>query len=289
MESNDHSAVSPQIKKETKKNLDVSIEDEDEYEDIIDINDPSFNLPTTTTTTVITNETKPIIIKREPNKDTTTTTNNTAINTNNINTEVIEYDQAAFDKLSNLLNHFMNRDKVSELKSFLIEKSTRPLAYFHKNEFIKEGFMSIYNFMFQNTELSREFSSFFAFKDVLCYIKNTDIYKQAFEIYDDELDLKIHMLTKVLYDIIDKQKKEKKKIKNRKVYLKRKEKEREKLRKKEQEKEHNEDNNNNNQLHINNNNNISIREDNDDNNNNNDLLTIEEQIAVGLIQCDEQD
>jgi hypothetical protein len=140
--------------------------------------------------------------------------------------------------------------------------------------------------MFQNTELSREFSSFFAFKDVLCYIKNTDIYKQAFEIYDDELDLKIHMLTKVLYDIIDKQKKEKKKIKNRKVYLKRKEKEKEKLRKKEQEKEHNEDNtNNNNQLHINSNsnNNISIREDNDD------LLTIEEQIAVGLIQCDEQD
>ena len=284
MESSDHSAVSPQIKKETKKNLDVSIEDEDEYEDIIDINDPSFNLPTTTTT-VITNETKPIIIKREPNKDTTTT--NTVINTDNINTEIIEYDQAAFDKLNNLLNHFMNRDKVSELKSFLIEKSTRPLAYFHKNEFIKEVFMSIYNFMFQNTELSREFSSFFAFKDVLCYIKNTDIYKQAFEIYDDELELKIHMLTKVLYDIIDKQKKEKKKIKNRKVYLKRKEKEREKLRKKEQEKEHNEDNNNN-QLHINSNNNISIREDNDDNNKN-DLLTIEEQIAVGLIQCDEQD
>ena len=283
MESNDNSAVSPQIKKETKKNLDVSIEDEDEYEDIIDINDPSFNLPTTTITTVITNETKPIIIKREPNKDTTTT--NTVINTDNINTEIIEYDQAAFDKLNNLLNHFMNRDKVSELKSFLIEKSTRPLAYFHKNEFIKEVFMSIYNFMFQNTELSREFSSFFAFKDVLCYIKNTDIYKQAFEIYDDELELKIHMLTKVLYDIIDKQKKEKKKIKNRKVYLKRKEKEREKLRKKEQEKEHNEDNNNN-QLHINSNNNISIREDNDDNN---DLLTIEEQIAVGLIQCDEQD
>jgi hypothetical protein len=89
-----------------------------------------------------------------------------------------------------------------------------------------------------------------------------------------------------ILNIIDKQKKEKKKIKNRKVYLKRKEKEREKLRKKEQEKEHNEDNtNNNNQLHINSNsnNNISIREDNDD------LLTIEEQIAVGLIQCDEQD
>jgi hypothetical protein len=284
MESNDHSAVSPQIKKETKKNLDVSIEDEDEYEDIIDINDPSFNLPTPPTTTVITNETKPIIIKREPNKDPTTT--NPVINVANISTEVIEYDQAAFDKLNNLLTHFMNRDKVSELKSFLIEKSTRPLAYFHKNEFIKEVFMSIYNFMFQNTELSREFSSFFAFKDVLCYIKNTNIYKQAFEIYDDELDLKIHMLTKVLYDIIDKQKKEKKKIKNRKVYLKRKEKEKEKLRKKEQEKEHNEDNtNNNNQLHINSNsnNNISIREDNDD------LLTIEEQIAVGLIQCDEQD
>lgn len=284
MESTDHSTVSPQIKKETKKNLDVSIEDEDEYEDIIDINDPSFNLPTPPTTTAITNETKPIIIKREPNKDPTTT--NPVMNVANINTEVIEYDQAAFDKLNNLLTHFMNRDKVSELKSFLIERSTRPLAYFHKNEFIKEVFMSIYNFMFQNTELSREFSSFFAFKDVLCYIKNTDIYKQAFEIYDDELDLKIHMLTKVLYDIIDKQKKEKKKIKNRKVYLKRKEKEKEKLRKKEQEKEHNEDNtNNNNQLHINSNsnNNISIREDNDD------LLTIEEQIAVGLIQCDEQD
>ena len=285
MESTDHSAVSPQIKKETKTNLDISIEDEDEYEDIIDINDPSFNVPTTPTP--LNNETKPIIIKHEPNKDTSTTINTTT-NTDNVSTEVIEYDQAAFDKLNNLLTHFMNRDKVSELKSFLIEKSTRSLAYFHRNEFIKEGFMSIYNFMFQNTELSREFSSFFAFKDVLCYIKNTDIYKQAFEIYDDELDLKIHMLTKVLYDIIDKQKKEKKKIKNRKVYLKRKEKEREKLRKKEQEKEHNEDNNNNNQLHVNNNNNISIREDNDDNNNN-DLLTIEEQIAVGLIQCDEQE
>ena len=288
MESNDHSQVFPQIKKETKKNLDVSVEDDDEYEDIIDINDPSFN-----TTTI--NETKPITIKREPIKDTSTTNTNNAmfplssslVDKDNDNTEVIEYDNAAFEKVKNIVA-IINRDNLSELKLFLMEKATRPLAYFHMNEFIKEGFITIYDFIFQNTEMSEQFSSFYAFRDVLRYIRNTDIYKLVFNMQDDEIDVKIHILNTVLQDIIMKQKKEKKKIKNRKVYQKRKEKEREKLRKKEEnkkDKEHNV-NNEDNQLH--NNNNISIIED-INNNNNNELLTIEEQIAVGLIQCDEQD
>lgn len=276
MESHDHSPAFPQIKKETKKNFDISI-DEDEYEDIIDINDPSFN------TTVI--ETKPIVIKREPLKDASSNNNSNSNNAmfalspldkDNDSAEVVEYDSTAFERIKNIVA-IINRDNLSELKLFLMDKATRSLAYFHVNEFIKEGFMTIFDFIFQNTEMSEQFSSFYAFRDVLRYIRNTDVYKRVFNMRDEELDVKIHILNTVLQDIIMKQKKEKKKIKNRKVYQKRKEKEREKLRRKEEHKKGQEH--------------LQLNEDDQSHNNNNsanDQLTIEEQIAVGLIQCDEQ-
>lgn len=179
----------------------VDGDDEDDVE-IININDTNYN--------VINGS---ITLKNE-----------TAKEMQELFKESNEIDGEALSIISDVIM-VICQQRLSELKKLLIEKEGNPIEYFQVNPFIKEGFFLIYNFIFEKTHLSDQFSSFFAFKDILCYIKGTKIYKQVFELTDEILDEKINLLKKVLDDIIQKQMKNKKTIKNRKVNKKRKEKE----------------------------------------------------------------
>ena len=184
-----------------EKSASVDGDDEDDVE-IININDTNYN--------VINGN---ITLKKETAKE--------MQELFKLSTEI---DGEALSIISDVIM-VICQQRLSELKKLLIEKEGNPIEYFQVNHFIKDGFFLIYNFIFEKTHLSDQFSSFFAFKDILCYIKGAKIYKQVFELTDEILDEKINLLKKVLDDIIQKQMKNKKTIKNRKVNKKRKEKE----------------------------------------------------------------
>ena len=184
-----------------EKSASVEGDDEDDVE-IININDTNYN--------VINGN---ITLKKETAKE--------MQELFKLSTEI---DGEALSIISDVIM-VICQQRLSELKKLLIEKEGNPIEYFQVNPFIKDGFFLIYNFIFEKTHLSDQFSSFFAFKDILCYIKGAKIYKQVFELTDEILDEKINLLKKVLDDIIQKQMKNKKTIKNRKVNKKRKEKE----------------------------------------------------------------
>lgn len=133
------------------------------------------------------------------------------------------YDEKAFELFANIITN-ISQNSLSKLKGFLISKESKSINYFNANPFIKEGFTSIKQFLFDNQYESTAFSSFFAFKDILSYIQTKEIYKQIFEMPEDVLKDKINLLSGILESIIKSQMQKKKSKKNRKNYLKRKEK-----------------------------------------------------------------
>lgn len=133
------------------------------------------------------------------------------------------YDEKAFELFANIITN-ISQNSLSKLKGFLISKESKTINYFNANPFIKEGFTSIKQFLFDNQYESTAFSSFFAFKDILSYIQTKEIYKQIFDMPDDVLKDKINLLSGILESIIKSQMQKKKSKKNRKNYLKRKEK-----------------------------------------------------------------
>lgn len=133
------------------------------------------------------------------------------------------YDEKAFELFANIITN-ISQNSLSKLKGFLISKESKSINYFNANPFIKEGFTSIKQFLFDNQYESTAFSSFFAFKDILSYIQTKEIYKQIFDMPDDVLKDKINLLSGILESIIKSQMQKKKSKKNRKNYLKRKEK-----------------------------------------------------------------
>lgn len=133
------------------------------------------------------------------------------------------YDEKAFELFANIITN-ISQNSLSKLKGFLISKESKSINYFNANPFIKEGFTSIKQFLFDNQYESTAFSSFFAFKDILSYIQTEEIYKQIFEMPEDVLKDKINLLSGILESIIKSQMQKKKSKKNRKNYLKRKEK-----------------------------------------------------------------
>ena len=135
-----------------------------------------------------------------------------------------EFDVNTFEKVSSIVTA-ISQQKLSEYKSILIENEKKGNNYIQKNPFIKEAFDSIYDFIFKNVHLSEHFSSFFAFKDILGYIKTQKIYKLLFGLDDEILTEKILLLKTVLEGIIKDQMQKKKTKKNRKVNQKRKERE----------------------------------------------------------------
>ena len=133
------------------------------------------------------------------------------------------YDEKAFELFANIITN-ISQNNLSKLKGFLISKESKSINYFNANPFIKEGFTSIKQFLFDHQYESTAFSSFFAFKDILTYIQSKEVYKKIFDMPDDVLKDKINLLSGILESIIKSQMQKKKSKKNRKNYLKRKEK-----------------------------------------------------------------